>query len=87
MNARPETLHYIQPDQPVPNFSVRLKDRKTDFNSFSKNKWTIMFTHPEFFIPTNIHGMNSFLKMKKYLTNHQTKLLGLNPENARFSDY
>ena len=82
-----KTLNFIQPDQPVPNFSVQLQEGKTDFNSFRENKWTVMFTHPEFFIPTNTHAIHSFLKMKKFLTNRQAKLIGLNPENARFTNH
>ena len=86
MNTLSKTLHFIQPDQPVPNFSVHLNNCTTDFNSYREKKWTVLFTHPEYFIPKDIHSFKSFLLMQNFLTKHNAKLLGLNPENARLRE-
>jgi len=87
MNTLPKTLRLIRPGQPVPNFLVRLNTRKTDYNTFRENKWTIMFTHPEIFIPTNRASFKAFLELQNFLIEHNAKLLGLNPTDASLTDF
>ena len=83
MNTSPNTLDYIQLDQPIPNFVVQLETRKTDFRTFQKKKWVVLFTHPEHFIPKNISSFKKFILMRNFLEMKNTKLLGLNPDNAK----
>ena len=87
MNLPPKTLQLIKPGHQLPNFIVQLNSRKTDFNTFRERKWTILFTHPEQFIPKNLSSMKAFLELQNFLIKHNAKLLGLNPENGNLSDY
>jgi len=83
MKTLSKALNLIQPNQPVPNFVVRLESFTTDFQTFKANQWTVLFTHPEYFIPKKIYDFKKFLEFQSFLIQHNAKLLGLNPKNAR----
>ena len=86
MTKLSKALSYIQPSQSLPNFTVRLENYSTDFQTFKANKWTVLFNHPEHFIPKNIYGFKKFLELQHFLKSNNAKLIGLNPEDLKVMD-
>ena len=61
----------------APDFEAITTTGKIKFSDFSKDHWTIMFSHPADFTPVCTTEMSGFAGEQGFFKKHQTKLIGL----------
>lgn len=74
-----ETTAYAMPrigDQ-APNFKANTTKGPVEMDSFAKNKWIVMFSHPADFTPVCTTEMSGFALRKSEFDELNTELLGL----------
>jgi len=61
----------------APNFTAVTTKGKIELNSFAKDKWIVLFSHPADFTPVCTTEMSGFALRKNEFTSLNTELLGL----------
>jgi peroxiredoxin (alkyl hydroperoxide reductase subunit C) len=61
----------------APNFTAVTTKGKIELNSFAKDKWIVLFSHPADFTPVCTTEMSGFALRKEEFTSLNTELLGL----------
>jgi len=66
----------------APNFTAVTTKGKIEFDSFAKDKWIVLFSHPADFTPVCTTEMSGFALRKDEFTSLNTELLGLSIDSV-----